>query len=206
MYHNVFSPLFKKWASATTVVRIREDEAIRVCQFAGLSSSRLSVPQAERSPLAWFLKPNKRTAPGTAGHVLPFSRPPYPCLQDIWSESQERYQQAVAGSQLLRETLRESLHADINQREAAQMCHISEHMLFLLRNEQIAMHRACSDLKAIAQLCTVLESLTASDEYCVSDERRRYEMFISIQLMSVSIVLRSPCYVRFRRPISFASS
>lgn len=131
---------------------------------AGLSPSRTAVPEAERSPSSWFLSAQQQNIHSLvrSSAATPLQLPGEFCgsLQQMWSDACHSFQKAYAAVHLLKDAVRDK-HVDLSTREATHMCAVAEHLLYIMRCQQSAVHDSCRQVFAIDRLCQLMHNTIA---------------------------------------------
>eukprot|EP00892_Ulva_mutabilis_P006643 jgi/Ulvmu1/4350/UM002_0074.1 len=126
----------------------------------GLSGSRAAVPPDERTPCAWFMSEQQEILPGlahgTAETMMQLPNTIATSLQRTWCTACSHFHKMFAAVNILKDTVRSSLHADISQLEASRMCAVSDHLLHIMRRQQRAAYISCRQICALEHLCQLL--------------------------------------------------
>lgn len=132
---------------------------------AGLSPSRTAVPEPERSPSAWFLSAQQQNIHSlihnSAATPLQLPREFCDSVQQMWSDACQKFQKACAAIHILKDAVRDNKHADISVREATHMCAVAEHLLYIMRCQQTAVHDSCRQVFAMDRLCQLMHEAIA---------------------------------------------
>ena len=173
-------------------------DLLRALPRFGIQSARKYVPDAERSPSAWF-----REAPLPRPH----------CLDSLGAAAKEAfdaadayYYRSMARVQRLR-TVRGAAHSDLSSREVDVACGSVEHLLHILRRQRRNVAAAARVERGVSSLTDALDALRSLGGHTAPPPQERTRRWLLSQRRALDAICESVTAARLvHKAVSAAES